>query len=90
MGEHPAERESAEGLRALVGESDRQPLVVITGMSGAGRSTAAKVLEDNGWLVVDNLPPQLLPALELLREGARASGSNGASPRLAVLIDSRT
>ena len=33
--------------------------VIVTGMSGAGRSTAAKVLEDLGWYVVDNLPPQL-------------------------------
>ena len=32
-------------------------LVIITGMSGAGRSTAANVLEDLGWFVVDNLPP---------------------------------
>ena len=35
-------------------------LVVITGLSGAGRSTAAKCLEDLGWFVVDNLPPSLL------------------------------
>ena len=41
-------------------------LLIITGMSGAGRSTAAKVLEDLGWFVVDNLPPQLH------REPARA------------------
>ena len=32
-------------------------IVVITGLSGAGRSTAAKSLEDLGWFVVDNLPP---------------------------------
>ncbi|MGW5027192.1 RNase adapter RapZ, partial [Streptomyces albidoflavus] len=31
-------------------------LVIISGMSGAGRSTAAKCLEDLGWFVVDNLP----------------------------------
>jgi len=35
--------------------------VVITGMSGAGRSQAADVLEDLGWFVIDNLPPELLP-----------------------------
>ena len=33
---------------------------MVTGLSGAGRSTAAKVLEDLGWYVVDNLPPQLI------------------------------
>jgi hypothetical protein len=38
-------------------------LLVITGMSGAGRSTAVKVLEDVGWYVVDNLPPQLISSL---------------------------
>ena len=37
------------------------PLVVVTGMTGAGRSTAAKELEDLGYFVVDNLPPALLP-----------------------------
>ena len=34
--------------------------VLVTGMSGAGRSTAAKALEDLGWFVIDNLPPGLL------------------------------
>ena len=38
-------------------------LVVITGMSGAGRSTVAHSLEDLGWYVVDNLPPSLLSNL---------------------------
>ncbi|MCL1907117.1 MAG: RNase adapter RapZ [Propionibacteriaceae bacterium] len=38
-------------------------LVIITGMSGAGRHTAAKAMEDLGWYVVDNLPPGMLPAL---------------------------
>ena len=35
-------------------------LVLVTGMSGAGKSTAARALEDLGWFVIDNLPPQLL------------------------------
>lgn len=35
-------------------------IVIITGMSGAGRSTASGVLEDLGWFVIDNLPPQLI------------------------------
>lgn len=68
----------------------RPPLVVITGMSGAGRSTVAKALEDHGWHVVENLPPQLLSELESLRERARPSADGGPSPRLAVVIDSRT
>ncbi len=60
-------------------------LVVVTGMSGAGRSTAAKVLEDLGWFVIDNLPPQLLPSVvELVGSAERAE------PRIAVVVDVRS
>jgi UPF0042 nucleotide-binding protein len=59
-------------------------LLIITGMSGAGRSTTANVLEDLGWYVVDNLPPQMLAPLSLL-----ASKAAGALPRLAVVVDVR-
>jgi len=38
-------------------------LLILTGMSGAGRSTVAHALEDLGWYVVDNVPPALLPQL---------------------------
>ncbi len=38
----------------------KRELVVITGMSGAGRSTVAHAMEDAGWYVIDNLPPSLL------------------------------
>ncbi|MFC8878205.1 RNase adapter RapZ, partial [Streptomyces ardesiacus] len=48
-------------------------LVIISGMSGAGRSTAAKCLEDLGWFVVDNLPPALIPTMVEL--GARSQGN---------------
>ncbi len=58
-------------------------LVLVTGMSGAGRSTAARALEDLGWFVVDNLPPQLLD--ELI---ASVTAEDTAS-RLAVVIDAR-
>ena len=52
------------------GKADGRPeLVIVTGMSGAGRSTTANVLEDSGWYVVDNLPPRLL--VELARAIAR-------------------
>lgn len=65
------------------------PMVIVTGMSGAGRTTTANVLEDLGWLVVDNLPPQMLSHLSELRETAR-EGRQAASRRLAVVVDVRS
>jgi len=63
----------------------RGPMVlVITGLSGAGRSTASDTLEDLGWYVVDNLPPALIgPIAEL----ASAPGSSVA--KLCLVIDVR-
>ena len=60
-------------------------LIVVTGMTGAGRSTAAKALEDVGWFVIDNLPPQLLQTvLQLI-------GDEDDSPtRIAVVVDVRS
>lgn len=53
-------------------------------MSGAGRSTVANALEDLGWYVVDNLPPQMLgPISDLFRL------TESKLPRLAVVIDAR-
>ena len=60
-------------------------LVVVTGLSGAGRSTAAKSLEDLGFFVVDNLPPSLLPTMVDL-----SSRSQGAVGRIAVVVDVRS
>lgn len=59
-------------------------VVIITGMSGAGRSSAANVLEDIGYFVVDNLPPSLIGAVVAHRDMADAPRS-----RLAVVVDSR-
>ncbi|RAN74301.1 RNase adaptor protein RapZ [Bacillus sp. SRB_336] len=59
-------------------------LLVVTGMSGAGRSTAANALEDLGWYVIENLPPQMLAALSEL-----VSRMPGALPKLAVVVDVR-
>ncbi|HTL22845.1 MAG TPA: RNase adapter RapZ [Mycobacteriales bacterium] len=60
-------------------------LVVVTGMSGAGRSTTAKCLEDLGWFVVDNLPPALLGTMVDLGER-----SHGEVSRIAVVVDVRS
>ena len=65
--------------------SDRPiEVVLVTGMSGAGRTTVANVLEDMDWYVVDNLPPQMMrPLVELV---ARA---DGALPKIAIVTDSK-
>jgi len=60
-------------------------IVIITGMSGAGRSTAAKSLEDLDWFVADNLPPDLLPTMLDLARRAQS-----AVPRLAAVVDVRS
>ena len=66
-------------------DSARKPeLLVVTGMSGAGRSTVGNALEDQGWYVIDNLPPQLLQPISDL-----FSLSKAALPRIAVIIDVR-
>ena len=56
-------------------------LLILTGMSGAGRSTVAHALEDLGWYVVDNLPPALLPSL--------AEQTLETHAALAVVVDVR-
>ena len=61
------------------------PLVVITGMTGAGRSTAAKELEDLGYYVVDNLPPSLLRDVVRLVDENRGTGQP-----IAVVVDVRS
>ncbi|MFE5671754.1 RNase adapter RapZ [Agromyces sp. NPDC056523] len=67
-----------------MGDGDRQEMLIVTGMSGAGRSTVADALEDLGWYVVDNLPPQMLRPLVELVERAGAS-----LPRIAAVVDIR-
>ncbi|MDR3708042.1 MAG: RNase adapter RapZ [Capsulimonadaceae bacterium] len=62
-------------------------LIVITGLSGAGKATAARVFEDLAFNVIDNLPPHLLPQLvHEFRSGARAA----KTPKLAVVVDARS
>jgi UPF0042 nucleotide-binding protein len=59
-------------------------LVVVTGMTGAGRSTAAKELEDLGYFVVDNLPPALVPDVVRMVDEL-----HGHSMSIAVVVDVR-
>ena len=55
--------------------------VVVTGNSGAGRSHAANVLEDLGWFVIDNLPPQLMSKV-----GELADSPSGSHTHVALAI----
>jgi RNase adapter protein RapZ len=68
----------------LPGPADPQRLLLVTGMSGAGKSTALKALEDLGWETVDNLPLSLLDHLL-----ATPPTGNAVRP-LAIGLDSRT
>lgn len=71
--------------RAHSEESDEhQQIVIVTGMSGAGRSTASKAFEDIDWFVVDNLPPQMIGPLIDVAGKARES-----LPKVAVAVDIR-
>jgi UPF0042 nucleotide-binding protein len=64
--------------------SENQELLIVTGMSGAGRSTVGNALEDLGWYVVDNLPPQMIKPLTELAEK-----DGGALPKIAAVVDVR-
>jgi len=65
-------------------ETEKQEVLIVTGMSGAGRSTVANALEDLGWYVVDNLPPQMLrPLVELVER------AGSTLPKIAAVVDIR-
>ena len=58
--------------------------LIITGMSGAGKSQTMKILEDMGYYCMDNLPPELLPRIaELFKESKRGM------KKIAVVVDTR-
>ena len=62
---------------------NKPDVLIVTGMSGAGRSTVSKVLEDLGYFVIDNLPPGLIP------EVVRQSDVEDTDRLLAVVVDVR-
>ena len=63
---------------------DQLELVVITGMSGAGKTVAMQSFEDMGYFCVDNMPPSLLPKFwELVKE-------SGKITKIALVIDLRS
>jgi UPF0042 nucleotide-binding protein len=59
----------------------QKQILLVTGMSGAGRSTAARALEDIGWFVIDNLPPRLIPEA--------VEDSLNISNHVAIVVDVR-
>jgi len=63
---------------------EKPELLIVTGMSGAGRSTVGNALEDLGWYVVDNLPPMMLGPIADLFTMAKTP-----IQRVAVVIDVR-
>lgn len=65
--------------------SGGKQIVVVSGLSGAGKTTAARALEDLGFFVVDNLPPQLIEPLIAFADSAAGEGRR----RLAFVIDAR-
>ncbi|HEY0507244.1 MAG TPA: RNase adapter RapZ [Blastococcus sp.] len=73
----------APGLDPAATETQPLEVVVVTGLSGAGKNSAGRVMEDLGWYVVDNLPPALLlPMVEL--------GARGDLRRFAAVVDVRS
>ncbi len=84
------DQNTGEDLRGQDGTRDTDAesgidVVLVTGLSGAGRGTAAKVLEDLGWYVADNLPPELIARMVDL---GLAAGSR--ITQLAVVMDVRS
>ena len=93
----PAARSASSATLSERRVAPRTRVVLVTGMSGAGRSSALKALEDLGYEAVDNLPISLLsrfvqPTAQAARErGAIAERPNAAKPRaLAIGVDIRT
>jgi UPF0042 nucleotide-binding protein len=65
-------------------EADKRRIVIITGLSGAGKSNALQAFEDAGYFCIDNLPPRMIPAvMETTAQG------NGGPDGVVVVMDIR-
>lgn len=79
--QHTTQRSASTSMQL----ADGFEVMLITGMSGAGRSHAANALEDMGWYVIDNLPPKLLiPLVDMM------TSSGSKVHKLAAVIDVRS
>ena len=68
----------------VVSMAESLELVVITGMSGAGKTVAMRSFEDLGFYCIDNMPPSILPTFwELIKESGKIN-------RVALVVDLRT
>jgi len=76
-------RVDAQPERQQTASEPAPGFTIITGLSGAGRSEAARSLEDLGYFVVDNLPPALLPKM------AELASRPGGPARVAIVVDAR-
>ena len=82
--------DAQDHLPTRAGEGGVPEVVVVTGMSGAGRSTVGNVMEDHGWYVIDNLPVTLLPdLLRLSAEQAQDLAAHGSPVRVGIVLDVR-
>nr|WP_277348094.1 RNase adapter RapZ [Pseudopontixanthobacter vadosimaris] len=84
----PSTTASTRPLPAAVDE--RKRIALVTGMSGAGKTTALRVLEDLGWEAIDNFPIRLLDRLIDGPEPSPGTGRGEMHPMLAIGFDSRT
>ena len=81
----------AESDRPSLAAGDgRKRIALVTGMSGAGKTTALRVLEDLGWEAIDNFPIRLLDRLIDGPDPSSGSGHGEMHPMLAIGFDSRT
>jgi UPF0042 nucleotide-binding protein len=76
-------RTDRKGSAALKGTKARQPFIVLTGLSGSGKSQAIRALEDLGYFCVDNLPTTLIPTL------AQLSLRGDGIEKVAIVVDVR-
>lgn len=82
--EHDSPEQGHEPPATPARTSQQHDILIVTGMSGAGRSTVGKALEDLGWYVVDNLPTQMLGPLTELADRAGEK-----IPKIATVVDVR-
>ncbi|MEP7306715.1 MAG: RNase adapter RapZ [Acidobacteriota bacterium] len=76
-------RRAGDRLDQPTARGSRQPFIVLTGLSGSGKSQAIRALEDLGYFCVDNLPATLIPTL------AKLSLRAGGIEKVAIVVDIR-